>query len=294
MSAACGAGSHPNMQCLFHEATWTCTYIISDPETKKCAIIDSVMDFDMPSGRTGTEHNDKVIKYVTDNGLTPEWILETHVHADHLTGAAGLKDRYPDATTAIGENVRVVQSTFADIFHLPDFPCDGSQFDHLFTDGEEFKLGNMDCRVMHTPGHTPACVTYVIGKYVVCGDTLFAPDFGTARCDFPKGSASQLYESITGKIFTLPDDCVVLVGHDYQPGGRELQYAFSMKEEKESNKHLAGSNKDRFVAWRTERDGTLSVPKLILPSLQVNLRNGRLPEPEASGTSYLKIPLNVL
>lgn len=216
------------------------------------------------------------------------------MHADHLTGAAGLKAAFPEAKTAIGANVTVVQRTFADIFHLADFPCDGSQFDHLFADNEEFKVGNMDCRVLHTPGHTPACVTYVIGKFVVCGDTLFAPDFGTARCDFPHGSATQLYESITGKLFSLPEDHVVLVGHDYQPGGRELKYAFTVKEEKETNKHLAGADKDKFVSWRTERDGQLAVPRLILPSLQVNLRNGQLPEPEASGTAFLKIPLNVL
>jgi glyoxylase-like metal-dependent hydrolase (beta-lactamase superfamily II) len=258
-------------------------------------IIDSVMDYNPASARTSEEHNAKVIALVEEKGLEPQWIVETHVHAEHLTGAKGLKARFPAATTGIGEHVVTVQKTFKALFNLgDDFSADGSQFEHLFKDGETFKLGDIDCRIIHTPGHTPACVVYVIGDAAFTGDTIFMPDFGSARCDFPGGSAEQLYSSIR-KLYELPDSTRLFVGHDYQPGGRELKFETSVAEEKAENKHVkAETSEMEFVEWRTGRDAKLGAPRLILPALQVNLRNGALPPPEDNGTSYIKIPLNIL
>lgn len=271
------------------------TYVVVDPDTSKAMIIDPVMDFNYSSGRTGNTHNDKVASFCEENSLDVVYICESHVHADHLTGGADLRKRFPGAKTGIGEHVTTVQTTFKGVFNLADeFTTDGSQFDHLFKDGETFKLGNIDGRILHTPGHTPACISYVIGDAVFTGDSVFMPDMGTARCDFPGGSSEQLYNSIK-KLYELPDETRVFVGHDYQPGGRELKYETTIGEEKAKNKQLtADTPKEQFVTWRSERDASLGMPKLIIPSLQVNLRNGDMPPPEDNGTVYLKLPINVL
>ena len=235
--------------------------------------------------------------YIENQGLDVKYILETHVHADHLTGAQYLKTKFPSAKTGIGANVTVVQETFSKIFNYSesDLKTDGSQFDLLFKDGDTFPLGEHAVNVIHTPGHTPACVCYVVGDAVFTGDTIFMPDFGTARCDFPGGSSGDLYTSVRKLYDTLPDSTRVYVGHDYQPGGRELLFQTSIGEEKSSNKQLKGDTSgDEFAAWRSERDGQLGMPKLIVPSLQVNLRNGAWPEAESNGIVYLKIPVNVL
>lgn len=241
-------------------------------------------------------HNDKVIEYVEAQGLTVTWILETHVHADHLTGAQGLKARFPTAKAAIGEHVKEVQALFKGIFNLEeDFATDGSQFDVLLADGATFSIGSVPVRVLHTPGHTPACCSYVIGDAVFTGDTVFMPDMGSARCDFPKGSAEALFHSVRDKIFALADSTRVFVGHDYAPGGRPIAVESTIGAEKVGNKHLKESESlEGFVAARESRDKTLGAPRLLLPSLQVNLRNGQLPPAEANGRSYLKIPLTVV
>lgn len=273
------------------------TYIISDPGTKETIILDSVLDYDASSGRTSNTHNEAVVEYCTANELDVKYILESHVHADHLTGAKYLKEKYPNAKTGIGANVTKVQKVFSDIFNYTedDLKTDGSQFDILFNDGDTFQLGDVSGRVMNTPGHTPACVCYVLGDAVFSGDTIFMPDFGTARCDFPGGSSSDLYSSVRRLYDELSDDTRVYVGHDYQPGGRELLFQTTIGEEKTSNKQLKGDTSgEEFALWRSERDSQLGMPKLIVPALQVNLRNGGMPEPESNGVSYLKIPVNLL
>lgn len=255
------------------------------PKPKATIVLDSVLDYDASSGRTSNGHNEEVVSYCTEHSLDVKYILESHVHADHLTGASFLKERFPSAMTGIGERVREVQTSFASIFNLSqdDLAQDGSQFDVLFSDGDTFELGQTECRVINTPGHTPACVCYVIGNAVFAGDTLFMPDFGTARCDFPGGSSSDLYASIRRLYDELPDDARVFVGHDYQPGGRELLFQTSIGEEKKSNKQLKDdTSAEEFTLWRTERDSQLGFPKLMIPALQVNLRNGKLPPPESS------------
>lgn len=286
----------PVVHCLFHKGTSTSTYVVSDPATKRAMIIDSVLDFDPASGRTSNTHNDAVVAYCETNQLLVDWIVETHVHADHLTGASYLKTKFPNAKTGIGENVTQVQELFKGVFNLEDeFHTDGSQFDVLFQDGQTFPLGEIPGKVLYTPGHTPACVSYAIGDAVFTGDTIFMPDFGTARCDFPKGSAAQLYASVQRLYRELPDATRVFVGHDYQPGGRAAAWETTVGAEKAGNRHLrTGTTQDEFVRQRTERDAQLGFPKLILPSLQVNLRNGALPPPESNGRVYLKIPLNAL
>lgn len=284
---------------LFHKDTSTMTYIVSCPTTSSTLILDSVLDYDPSSGRTTNTHNEAVIQYCTQHNLNVQYILESHVHADHLTGAKYLKETYPQAQTGIGANVTQVQQTFSKIFNYntdDDLKTDGSQFDVLFQDGDTFRLGELDVRVIYTPGHTPACVCYVVGKDAVfTGDTIFMPDFGTARCDFPGGSSSTLYTSIKRLYDTLPDDTRVYVGHDYQPGGRELLFQTTIGEEKRSNKQLKNDTSESdFAVWRSERDGQLGMPKLLLPSIQVNLRNGDFPKAESNGVSYLKIPINLL
>ena len=258
-------------------------------------IIDSVLDFDPASARTDNTHNDAVVEYCERNQLQVDWIVETHVHADHLTGANYLKSKFPDAKTGIGENVVQVQELFKGLFNLEDdFQTDGTQFDVLFKDGQTIELGEIQGRVIYTPGHTPACVSYVLGDAVFTGDTIFMPDFGSARCDFPNGSAEQLYESVQ-RLYELPDSTRVFVGHDYQPGGREIAWETTIGEEKSANKHIqSDTTRQEFVKSRSERDATLGMPKLIIPSIQVNLRNGAMPPPESNGKVYLKIPMNVL
>ena len=286
--------SNPEVQAFFDEATFTVSYVVSDPETKRAAIIDPVLDFDPASGRTSTQSADAIIAYATETNLQVDWILETHVHADHLSSAPYLQERL-GGRTGIGRDVSAVQNTFKGIFNLQDLPVDGSQFDHLFDDGETFTVGSIGGQVIATPGHTPACVTFVIGDSAFVGDTLFMPDFGTARTDFPGGSAATLYASIQ-KILRLPDSTRLFMCHDYKAPGRDT-YAWetSVAEQSLSNIHINQKvSEQEFVALREARDTQLGMPKLILPSIQVNIRAGRLPEPEDNKIRYLKIPLDAV
>ena len=285
----------PHVEAFFDEATFTVSYVVSDPETQRAAIVDSVLDYDPKSGRTRKDSADEIIAYVKENGLEVDWILETHVHADHLSAAPYLKEQV-GGQLAIGSNIKTVQDVFGKVFNAgTEFQRDGSQFDHLFEDGEQFAVGSIQAKAMHTPGHTPACMTYVIGDAAFVGDTIFMPDFGTARCDFPGGDAATLYRSIQ-KIFALPDETRLFMCHDYKAPGRE-HYAWetTVAEQKAKNKHVhEGVTEDEFVKMRTERDAQLEMPVLILPSVQVNMRAGDLPPPEDNGTRYLKIPLDAL
>lgn len=286
--------THPNVEIFFDDATFTASYVVSDPETGNAAIIDPVLDYDAASGRTATDNADRIVDYVEKNNLSVDWILETHVHADHLSAGEYLKSRL-DGRTAIGDKVGLVQKTFGEIFNAETaFATDGRQFDHLFANGETFRMGGFDARIMHAPGHTPACVVYVIGDAAFVGDTLFMPDYGTARCDFPGGDARALYRSIQ-KILALSDDTRIFTCHDYKAPGRDV-YAFesTVKKQRENNVHIAGKSEDEFVAMREERDAALSMPKLILPAVQVNMRAGAFPPKEENGVSYLKIPVNAL
>jgi len=287
--------TNPVVKALFDENTFTITYVVSDPVTQACAIIDSVLDYDPASGRTSTESADAAIAYIEETGLELEWILETHVHADHLSAAPYIKERL-GGTLAIGRQITTVQETFGKLFNAgAEFQRDGGQFDRLFDDGETFQLGSIESKALHTPGHTPACLTYVIGDAGFVGDTLFMPDYGTARCDFPGGDARTLYRSIH-KVLSLPDETRLFMCHDYKAPGRE-QYAWetSVAEEKAKNIHVReGVTEDEFVKMRQARDATLSMPRLILPSVQVNMRAGDMPPPEDNGVSYIKIPLNAV
>jgi len=284
-----------DVKAFFDEATFTVSYVVKDPASNACAIVDSVLDFDYASGRTDTKSADEVIAWVRDQGLTVEWILETHVHADHLSAAPYIQERL-GGKIGIGDRITVVQNTFGKIFNEgTEFQRDGSQFDRLFKEGDTFTVGGLQGHVLHTPGHTPACLTYVIGEAAFVGDTLFMPDFGTARCDFPGGSAETLYDSIQ-KILALPDDTRIFTAHDYKAPGRDV-YAWesTVGEQKARNIHVgAGKDKESFVKMRTERDATLAMPRLIVPSLQVNMRAGHMPPPEENGKTYLKVPVNAL
>ena len=286
---------HPDVHAFFDEATNTITYVVSDPQGSSCAVIDSVLDFDYASGRTDTRAADAVIAHIRERGLRLEWILETHVHADHLSAAPYLQEHL-GGKLGIGERITVVQDTFGKVFNEGTrFARDGSQFDRLVRDDDRVMIGQMACEVMHTPGHTPACLTYVIGDAAFVGDTLFMPDFGTARCDFPGGSAAVMYDSIQ-RILALPDTTRIFVCHDYKAPGREV-YAWetTVGAQKALNAHVgAGRPKEEFVAMRQARDATLGMPRLIIPSLQVNMRAGHMPEPEDDGTSFLKVPMNRL
>ncbi len=279
---------------FFDERTFTVTYVVADPGNRACAVIDSVLDYDPKSGRTSTSSADKVLAFVEGNELKPEWILETHAHADHLTAARYLRENL-GAKTGIGAAVRCVQQTFAEIFNIgPEFPRNGSQWDRLFEDGDIEPLGELAIEAMHTPGHTPACVCYRIGDAVFTGDTLFMPDMGTGRCDFPGGSAAQLYAS-TQRILALPPETRVFVGHDYGPGGRPIAWESTVRDQRATNMHVRdGISEQEFVRVREARDAELDLPNLILPSVQVNIRGGAFPLPEDNGVSYLKIPLNAL
>lgn len=284
----------PEVTAFFDEATNTVTYVVTDPDSKKCVVIDPVLDYDFASGRTATVSADLVIKYIEDNGLELEWILETHVHADHLTGAPHIKAKL-GGIICIGSHITAVQDVFVGLFNIPDVPADGSQFDRLIADGDELSLGSLRVSVMHTPGHTPACKTFVIGNAAFVGDTLFMPDFGTARCDFPGGDAAVLYQSIQ-KIFALPGDTRLFMCHDYKAKGRdEFAWETSVAEQREKNVHIHdGVSEAEFVTFRDGRDKELGVPKLIIPSIQINIRGGDFPAAEGNGTSYLKVPLNLL
>ena len=286
---------HPTVHAFFDEATNTLTYVVQEPEGRACAVIDSVLDFDYASGRTDTRSADAVVSFITAQGLDLQWILETHVHADHLSAAPYIQDRV-GGQIGIGERITVVQETFGKVFNEGTrFQRDGSQFDRLFRDGDSVMIGQMRGDVMHTPGHTPACLTYVIGDAAFVGDTLFMPDFGTARCDFPGGSAETMFDSVQ-RILALPDATRIFVGHDYKAPGRD-HYAWesTVGAQKALNVHVgAGKSRDAFVALRQARDATLAMPRLIIPSLQINMRAGQMPEPEENGLSYLKVPLNGL
>ena len=284
---------HPDVTHFFDEATNTFSYIVADPGTGRCALIDSVLDFDPASGRTSRAAAERMIAAVRKRGLAVEWILETHVHADHLSAAPYLKEQL-GGRLGIGEDIRTVQELFGKVFNAgTEFQRDGSQFDHLFTDGEAFAVGAIAARAMHTPGHTPACMTYVIGDAAFVGDTLFMPDYGTARCDFPGGDAAALYRSIH-RIFALPDATRLFMCHDYKaPGRDEFRCETTVGEERCGNVHAhEGVSEAEFVAMRTERDRKLGMPRLILPSVQVNMRAGRMPPAEDDGQRYLKIPLD--
>ncbi|HSM31949.1 MAG TPA: MBL fold metallo-hydrolase [Woeseiaceae bacterium] len=284
----------PSVTAFFDEATFTVTYVVADPDAARAAVIDPVLDYDPASGRTSTASADKVAGFVRDNGLEVDWILETHVHADHLSAAPYLKETL-GGRTAIGSNVAAVQEAFKGVFNLEDLATDGGQFDHLFGDGDEFEVGSIAGFIVGTPGHTPACITYVVGDAAFVGDTLFMPDFGTARTDFPGGDAGMLYDSIQ-RILSLPADTRLFLCHDYKaPGRDEFAWETTVAEQREANVHVnQGVSRDEFVAMREGRDSELDMPRLILPSIQVNVRAGRLPEPEANGVRYLKIPLDAL
>ncbi len=283
----------PNVEAFFDKRTFSVQYVVSDPETGACAIIDPVLDFDEKSGATATINADRILNYVEAAKLKVEWILDTHPHADHFSAAHYLHMQ-TGAPCAIGSHVVDVQALWKGIYNWEEFEPDGSQWHRLFEHGESFRIGELNASVMFSPGHTLASITYVIGDAAFVHDTLFMPDSGTARTDFPGGSAEQLWQSIQG-ILALPDETRLFVGHDYQPDGRSPMWQSSVGEQKASNSHLSRcQTKEEFIALREARDKTLPMPKLILPALQINLNAGRLPEPEANGTRYLKIPLNAL
>ncbi|SFM45999.1 MBL fold metallo-hydrolase [Marinobacter pelagius] len=286
--------SNPVVQHFFDEPTNTFSYVVRDPDSQSCAILDSVLDLDYAAGRTDVRSADEIIRYVRDNDLTVEWILETHVHADHLSAAPYLHEKL-GGKTGIGEKIVDVQEIFGKAFNAgTEFARDGSQFDQLFREGDTFRIGNLEGRVLHTPGHTPACLTYVIGDAAFVGDTLFMPDFGTARCDFPGGDARTLYRSIQ-KVLSLLPETRLFMCHDYgAPGRDEFLFQTTVAEERKANIHVhEGVSEDDFVKMRTERDATLDMPRLILPSVQVNMRAGHMPPAEDNGQVYLKVPVNL-
>lgn len=282
----------PTVEPFHHEPTGTWSYVVSDPATGRAAVVDPVRDFDPKSGRTGTDSVDQLIAHVKERGYTLEWVLETHAHADHLSAAPQVRAAL-GGELAIGEGIREVQRTFREIYHLGDgFPADGRQFDHLFADGETFRVGGIEARVIATPGHTNDSVSYLFGDALFVGDTLFMPDGGTARCDFPGGSARLLYASIH-RLFELPGETRLFVCHDYAPGGRAVACETSVSAQREGNIHIHdGVTAERFVEMREGQDATLEMPTLLLPSIQVNIRAGEFPEPEANGVRYLKIPVD--
>lgn len=285
----------PDVAAFFDEDTFTVSYVVADPATRRCAVVDSVLDFDPASGRTRKTSADEIIRHIRNSGLELEWILETHVHADHLSAAPYIQQQL-GGRLGIGFNITVVQETFGRVFNAgTDFARDGRQFDHLFRDNEAFRIGSIDARALHTPGHTPACMTYVIGDAAFIGDTLFMPDYGTARCDFPGGDARELYRSIQ-RIFALPPETRLFLCHDYKaPGRDEYRWETTVAEQRARNIHVHdGVSEEAFVAMRSSRDATLPMPRLILPSVQVNMRAGRLPPAEDNGIRYLKLPVDAL
>lgn len=284
----------PDVVSFFDQSTFTLTHVVTDPQTKTCAVIDPVLDYDPDAGRTSTESVDQVIDYISNNGLTLAWIMETHIHADHLTAAPYLK-KHLGGSIAIGEKVKQVQETFSQAFNMQADQISGTNsFDQLLGDGDTFVIGSLEASAIHTPGHTPACMTYVIGDSAFIGDTLFMPDYGSARCDFPGGDAEMLYNSIQ-KIFSLPDETRLFMCHDYKaPGRDEYLWESTVGEQKKNNIHIGeGISKEDFVAMRSQRDAQLGLPRLILPSVQVNMCGGHFPPAESNGKQYLKIPINV-
>lgn len=281
------------VKALYDKNTNTLTYVVWDNKTRDCLVIDPVLDYDQGASKTSDDSFKKLVEFLNEERLKPSMILETHAHADHLSGAQLVKKHFGGIPLAIGENIKKVQKTFAPLFAFPsDFPTDGSQFDRLLKDGEEFSVGGIKVKVLHTPGHTPACSSYVIGGYVFVGDLIFMPDSGTGRCDFPGGDAKAHYHSIK-KLYALPDETKVMVCHDYQPNGRELKYQTTIGDEKRNNTMLkATTTEEEYVKARITRDENLPAPKLLLPSIQVNIRAGVLPEPESNGKRYLNIPIS--
>ncbi|MCG2581851.1 MAG: MBL fold metallo-hydrolase [Marinobacter sp.] len=284
----------PVVKHFFDEPTNTFSYVVKDPDSDACAIVDSVLDFDYAAGRTDVRSANEIIHYIEDSNLNVEWILETHVHADHLSAASYLHEKL-GGKTGIGKKIVEVQEIFGKAFNAgTEFARDGSQFDQLFEEGDTFRIGNLEGRVLHTPGHTPACLTYVIGDVAFVGDTLFAPDAGTARCDFPGGDAHTLYLSVQ-KVLALPGETRIFLCHDYKaPGRDEFQYQTTVAEQRANNVHVReGMSEAEFIKLRTERDATLDMPRLILPSVQVNMRAGEMPPAEENGQVYLKVPINL-
>ena len=283
----------PEVQAFFDEATNTISYIVKDPSSQSCAIVDSVMDIDYAAGRITYDHADELIAQVETQGLKLEWIIETHVHADHLSAAPYIQEKL-GGKIGIGSNILVVQDTFGKVFNEgTEFQRDGSQFDALFEDGDTYTIGNMQAVALYTPGHTPACMTHVMGNAAFVGDTLFMPDGGSARADFPGGDAGTLYDSIQ-KVLTLPDEMRLFMCHDYGPGGRDIAWETTVAEEKAHNIHVGGGkSREDFIKFRTERDATLAMPRLIIPSLQVNMRAGDVPT-DRDGNPMLKVPVNKL
>jgi glyoxylase-like metal-dependent hydrolase (beta-lactamase superfamily II) len=283
------------VKAFFDSRTFTVTYIVHDPATNDAVIIDPVLDYDPAASKVWAESVEQVIEYVRAEKLNVHYILETHAHAGHLSGSQLLKRAFPQAKIAVGERITVVQQTFKTIFNLTeDFATDGSQFDRLLKDGEIVDAGSLKLAVIFTPGHTPACATYKIEDAIFTGDAIFMPDGGTGRCDFPAGSAKDLYHSISRKLYALPDSTRVFVGHDYQPGGREVKWETTIGDEKENNIQLkATTSEDEFIQFRAARDKTLAAPKLLFQSVQVNIDAGKMPKPNEDKKRYLKIPINV-
>lgn len=283
-----------NIQEFFDKNTSTLSYVVSDRTSGDAVVIDPVLDYDPADGRIWDESVAKVVSYVHEHNLQVYYIIETHIHADHLSGAQRLKKFFPQIKTAIGDQISVAQETFQTIFNLPNFQTNGQQFDKLLQDGESIRAGTLKIKSLHTPGHTPVCVSYLIEDALFTGDCIFIPDLGTGRCDFPNGSAEKLYQSIKEKIYTLPDSTRIFVAHDYQPGGRGLQFQTTVGEQKQNNIHINAETKlSDFVQFRVARDKTLSPPKLLYASIQINMDAGRLPPPESNHVSYLKMPLNL-
>jgi glyoxylase-like metal-dependent hydrolase (beta-lactamase superfamily II) len=288
------AGQRPEVTPFFHDDTNTICYVVRDPESDACAVIDAVLDYDHAAGRTAHAFADRIVAFMRDRGLKPLWLLETHVHADHLSAAPYIQAVLGGAI-GIGDHIKIVQDTFGKVFNEgTEFRRDGSQFDRLFADGESFEIGGLSGLAMHTPGHTPACMTYVIGDAAFVGDTLFMPDSGTARADFPGGDARQLFRSIH-RVLALPPATRLFMCHDYAPNGRQIAWETTVAAERAANIHVHdGITEDAFVAMRTARDATLDMPRLILPSIQVNMRAGRMPPPSETGQRFLKIPIDAL
>lgn len=283
----------PEVKAFFDKPTWTLTYVVSDPYTRDAVVIDPVWDYDPASSKMSQESAQLILEYTQTQNLKVHYILETHAHADHVSGAQVLKEKIPSAKVGIGANITEVQKVFKNVFNLSsDFKTDGSQFDFLMEEGKDLQAGSLTIQTIYTPGHTPACSSYIIGDAIFTGDALFMPDYGTGRCDFPAGSAQALYHSVHQKIYKLPNSFRVFVGHDYLPNDRPLAYESTIEEQKQKNIQLKEhTTEDQFVHFRNNRDKTLAAPRLLLPSVQVNIEAGHLPQPEGNGISYLKIPI---